>query len=308
MQRQHKPDFLGIGLHKGGTTWLFQQLKQHQDIWLPPMKELHYFDRDKAYASPNFLAESSPLKRSLSDVEGKMRVAYEHLQRNRERGNLQAARWWYKFLVGRCSDNWYRSLFAEAGSKVCGEITPAYSILNKQSLLEIKQLNPDIKIILMLRNPVERAWSAVKFNFLNLKVGGDISSVSDIRQCLDDPGMVARGNVSDIIERYQSVFKGNFLVCFYDAIKQNPNVLLSEICGFLGVEPDRFKENIASKRVNASPQAPMPAEVKTYLTDCYVDMLAELDKTYAGYFHHWYCKVTGQPASPAGPVQASLRL
>src|SRR5438477_9875293 len=40
-----RPDFLCVGVHKSGTTWLYQQLDSHPDFWMPPMKELHYFDQ-----------------------------------------------------------------------------------------------------------------------------------------------------------------------------------------------------------------------------------------------------------------------
>src|SRR5215472_17512260 len=40
-----RPDFLCVGAHKGGTTWLYQQLDSHPDFWMPPLKELHYFDQ-----------------------------------------------------------------------------------------------------------------------------------------------------------------------------------------------------------------------------------------------------------------------
>src|ERR1700756_1724896 len=40
-----QPDFLCVGIHKGGTTWLYQQLDSHPDFWMPPLKELHYFDQ-----------------------------------------------------------------------------------------------------------------------------------------------------------------------------------------------------------------------------------------------------------------------
>src|SRR5678815_3591458 len=39
------PDFLCVGVHKGGTTWLYQQFDSHPDFWMPPLKELHYFDQ-----------------------------------------------------------------------------------------------------------------------------------------------------------------------------------------------------------------------------------------------------------------------
>ena len=38
------PDFIGIGAQKAGTTWLYDMLAQNPSIWLPPLKEVHYFD------------------------------------------------------------------------------------------------------------------------------------------------------------------------------------------------------------------------------------------------------------------------
>src|SRR3954454_14322487 len=39
------PDFLCVGAQKAGTGWLYEQLRFHPDFWMPPVKELHYFDR-----------------------------------------------------------------------------------------------------------------------------------------------------------------------------------------------------------------------------------------------------------------------
>jgi len=40
-----QPDFLCVGAQKGGTSWLYQQLESHPGFWMPPVKELHYFDK-----------------------------------------------------------------------------------------------------------------------------------------------------------------------------------------------------------------------------------------------------------------------
>lgn len=40
-----KPDFLYIGIARAGSTWLFEMLKQHPDIYVPPAKDLYFFDR-----------------------------------------------------------------------------------------------------------------------------------------------------------------------------------------------------------------------------------------------------------------------
>jgi hypothetical protein len=41
------PHFIGIGAQKAGTTWLYRNLQEHPEVWLPPEKELHYFDEKR---------------------------------------------------------------------------------------------------------------------------------------------------------------------------------------------------------------------------------------------------------------------
>ena len=59
------PDFLGLGVQKGGTTSLHCLLEQHPEVFLPPVKEVHYF-------SLNF-ASGEAWYRSLSSVAVKSR-------------------------------------------------------------------------------------------------------------------------------------------------------------------------------------------------------------------------------------------
>ena len=70
------PDFFCIGAQKGGTRWLFDQLDHHPGFWMPPIKELHYFDR-----SSRFLKKAGPLylraKKSLADANLRRQRAHE---------------------------------------------------------------------------------------------------------------------------------------------------------------------------------------------------------------------------------------
>ncbi|MFW6275337.1 MAG: hypothetical protein ACOC2M_01735 [bacterium] len=49
------PTFLGIGVQKSATTWLAHMLREHPDIFIPPAKEIHFFDSKPQYPSPNYL-------------------------------------------------------------------------------------------------------------------------------------------------------------------------------------------------------------------------------------------------------------
>jgi hypothetical protein len=100
------PNFLGLGVQKGGTTSLQKLLEQHPGAFLPPAKEVHYF--------------------SLHYARG-------------------AA--------------WYRQQFALAGAGKChGEITPYY-LFHPEAAGRIKALLPQARLVVLLRDPVDRALS-----------------------------------------------------------------------------------------------------------------------------------------------------
>jgi hypothetical protein len=100
------PEFLGVGVQKGGTTTLQRLLEQHPGAFLPAAKELHYF--------------------SL------------HFDRG---------------------EAWYREQFAAASpGQRCGEITPYY-LFHPLAPARIQALLPQARLIVLLRDPVERALS-----------------------------------------------------------------------------------------------------------------------------------------------------
>ena len=41
------PDFICIGAERACSTWLYKNLKKHPEIWLPPVKKIHYFDEQE---------------------------------------------------------------------------------------------------------------------------------------------------------------------------------------------------------------------------------------------------------------------
>jgi Sulfotransferase domain len=102
------PDFIIIGVQKGGTTSLYNYLSQHPQIAPATTKEIHYFD-----------------------------------------------------LNFDKSTDWYCSHFptpAEGEYSIAGEASPYY-IFHPQVPQRIYHLFPQVKIIALLRNPVERAIS-----------------------------------------------------------------------------------------------------------------------------------------------------
>src|SRR5689334_16087334 len=69
------PDFLCIGAQKAGTSWLYQQLEPHPDFWMPPVKELHYFDllhKTRQFQPPRCRDErDASFLESMKDLSGR---------------------------------------------------------------------------------------------------------------------------------------------------------------------------------------------------------------------------------------------
>ena len=131
MRTNNLPTFLIIGAAKSGTTALYQCLRQHPEIYMTPIKETNFF-----------AFEGEELK-------------FTGVKQNESSLSYQ------KEII----TNWknYEQQFAEVrGEKAIGESCPSYLYIHKAAQ-RIYSYNPNIKLIIILRDPVERAYS----NFLH---------------------------------------------------------------------------------------------------------------------------------------------
>jgi hypothetical protein len=286
------PAFIGIGAQKAGTTWLYAQLCQHPNIWMPPVKELHYFDRSPRYNSPSGLDASSPLLRFIGRDPFHRRQSTKVLRSitgNIVSGNYGILKWSLRWFFGSCDDHWYQSLFDHGNPEiVSGEITPSYSILNAEDIERMKQLCPSAKIVLLVREPVERAWSAMRFYKRIGRFRGELDSVSDVLAVLSQEEHRRRGDYASILEDFTRFFNPRqILICFYDCIETKPKQLLADIYSFLGVACISGDKRQLSTRRNVSPSHEMPSEIRDWLVDTYKPSIEFLATKYGGYFTHW---------------------
>ena len=277
------PDFLGIGAPRAGTTWLHTRCAQHPELWVPPVKELHYFDRSPAYQSPVRLAEPSPLRRMLGRAapaqqyrRGARRLVWQAFRRDVP----GAWRWRARFLLGYYDDRWYASLFREAAGLVKGEITPGYSLLTDADVARVRTLMPDLKIIFLMRDPVDRAWSAVRRR--------DRSS-GELLDLLYTPGILERGNYLHTLRTWEHHFpKEQIFIDFYDRLCEAPGALFQDVCRFLEVDPGALAAEAGGRAVNAAPAAEMPRDVHVTLANHYRDTLRGLSERFGGYPTRWH--------------------
>lgn len=287
-----RPTFLGIGAHKAGTSWMYYQLIKHSQIWMPPVKEIHFFDRSPNYPSPNKLAISSPLSRFFrteSSERFRIKADLRSIMKSIQKHKFHEAIWWSKWTFGYYNENWYRSLFSQDNAcEVYGEITPSYSILKSADVARIKAINPDLRLLFLIRNPVDRAWSAIRFNVQQGHSSLNLNSSNEIISALKKPSNILRGDYERTLDTYLKHFDSSqILICFYDAIRCDPVGLMSGITTFLNVISFE-KAAIDNKTiVNRSSTYQMPVDVRDYLLETYAPMINRLAKTFGSYATIW---------------------
>lgn len=301
-------DFWGIGVQKCGTTWLHFQLKSIPKFSMLPVKEIHYFDRSKNYPSPNKLLENS-LNKRLADPKWTS-DALSNISNNLEKKKFKKVSFLLKYYFSNYNDNWYLSLFEELkGYK--GEITPSYCILKKIDIKKMYNLSPKAKIVLMVRNPIDRAWSHFKMESENKKhFSFENLTNEDILKFLTTEKQVLRSDYNQIIKNYSEVFpKNQIIIGFFDAIIDDPYSLIFEIANFIGkVSPKNIKNKVNPQAINKSKSIKMPPEIEAFLKDFYYDQIKFLAQNHGGYFNTWLEKTYGEKSNNSTLPSPTLRL
>ncbi|MCB9799854.1 MAG: sulfotransferase [Candidatus Omnitrophica bacterium] len=270
------PDFLGIGAQKAGTNWLYVQLKQHPELYLPPIKEIHYFDLN----CPARVGYRTKLRMKY------IRKALPALKRQK---SLKDKLFCLNYYFGRISDSWYAGLFKEGRGKMTGEITPEYAILPEEEIRRIHILMPDIKIIFILRNPIERSWSSLKEV---ARVKGERVSEYDDKKCIEffnSEYNRTRADYLMTLRRWGRFFgKDKILICFFDEISENPEGLMARILNFLGVDTDlTCCSETLHKKIYSSVEGECPERFKNYLKDRHYQNISELAEHFGTYPKRW---------------------
>jgi hypothetical protein len=287
-------DFICFGAQKAGTTWLYSKLDELEGFDMPPVKELGYFSRYRAYGY-GFLTISESWRRIFKPI--RMWRAIRHLTRLAVEGKWRRFKWYISWYFSDYNDDWYLSLF-EDREGLTGDITPNYSVLRERDIRRMHQLLPDVRLIFMMRNPIERAWSHYKYKRIQWEPDFEVSQVDveEVLDFVDSDEQELRSDYLATIQRFAKYYPDEqILLCFYDAVKHKPAVLLSEVVEFIGGNADKIRENLRLReRVNTSVQMDMPEEVRDHLERKYSSFLKEMSDHFGSYCTKWYLEAKGR--------------
>ena len=223
------PDLLCIGVQRSGTTWLWRNLVRFPSVYAPPYKELTYLNQRTSIPSP---AVQEQRRSVLQDV----------LKATRE-GRLQdpkLVQWFSRFALARRNDDaWYTSLFTEASADALAiDFSPAYARMDAGLVARVAQRMPDVRLILMLRDPIDRAWSQLQL-LRSLGKAPAVNSPAEFQRWCQSPDVAANSHYKVILDRWAAVFGAErIFIGFYEEVQQSPLQLLERLMAWLELPYD----------------------------------------------------------------------
>lgn len=215
------PTFFVIGANRSGTTSLHAYLSQHPEVYMSPVKEPSYFAPNARRGHPLWPNRANPVV-TLDD---------------------------------------YLALFSGVVSETAiGESSTAYLSDNRTPEL-IRDAVPDAKLIVVLRNPADRAFSGYCLH----RAWGteDLSFADAVRAELDHEGPVGGRMRGYVLVGYYGRYLTHYLERFdrdrvraylYEDLVGDPDAMLRDLFEFLSVDPS-FAVNTA-ERHNATRYQP----------------------------------------------------
>jgi|GEM_PF-1480149 len=202
------PNFILVGAARAGSTFLYNTLIQHPDVFLPPRKELQYFSAK--------LEARQHLAQPFDAVE------------------------------------YARFFAAGAGKKAVGEMSPNY-MYTEWSARMIASALSEVKLLFVLRDPVERAyshyWHNIGRSYKHIRKRKETLS---FEQALDrEAERLRNGSYEDrlfysyqdrgfympqiarFVERFP---REQMRFILFDELQRDPVSVIDELCDFLGIE------------------------------------------------------------------------
>jgi hypothetical protein len=255
--------FVCVGAQKAGTTWLARVLEDHPEIFMTPVKEIHYFD--------HVAGITNHLNRRR--MRSRYRKYHQRMWTQWRRWKLHRSHWsWYgDYMRSPTDDAWYASLFHHRqGRRFAGEITPEYAIIGRDGYAHLARLAPAARVLFIMRNPVARAWSNLLHECRSRGLDAASLSTEQAVAILSESKFEELGDYSKTLDNLAAVFAERQLkTMFYEDIHKDRLAALDEICTFIGISfaPEHFPA--LSERPNRSQEARLTEPVRAYLQERY---------------------------------------
>ena len=194
--------FMILGTQKGGTTWLANSLRLHKDVFIPPDKELEFYSNRERF------------ERGYDEYLTKFQGSENYAQ------------------VGEATPSYFQTVFTDQE-----KLAPKYMPCPAE---RIAADLPDIRLILTLRDPIERAISA----FHHIRTRGLVPLNKTLTDVGYSFGIVTHGHYADHLNRWLELYpEERFCILIFEEEIRSDKVKhasINKVCRHLGI--DEFPE------------------------------------------------------------------
>lgn len=151
--------FLCVGAQRSGSTWLYSHLKKHPDIGFAYTKEIHYFDTIHSGSILLARTKIDEIDRVIKENRYLLERYFADLSAGKPvNGQIHQ-------LMSPVDDQWYAGIFSENKKKYAADFSPEYALLPDEGFEHINRICQNKKILFTMRDPIDRAKSAICYFF-----------------------------------------------------------------------------------------------------------------------------------------------
>ena len=150
----------------------------------------------------------------------------------------------------------YKKLFVgHSGQQYVIEATPGYFYGGKESADAINNFSPESRVIIVLRNPVERLFSFYKYKKSLGHIDGKLNFGSYVDKCKNIPDTqpiqkeiydfwaMIGGNYAPFLSEWYNIFDNRLKVCFFDDMVKDEPKFIGEICKWLDLDKSKIDDS-----------------------------------------------------------------
>lgn len=273
--------FLSVGAMKAGTTWLYEQLKDHPDIYFTPEKELHYF------------ANKVGIEQQLSHRNRilKLKSVMEKYSKGNPKfiaSHLDEIAWYSSYAHPKeISNDWYEILFSQNTEKrFCADFSNLYCQMDEDGWQNVHKTAKNVKVIYTLRDPLSRLWSHYKFHMKWVGREDDAldAGFEHFKELMEKQWFWENAEYAKNYNRLMNNLNSDQLkLLYFEDFRSDPEGQLKDVLEFIGVETTSAKKENLRKKVNKTKDYEIPEEWKDYMKDMIKPLQDEM--TEAGIWH-----------------------
>jgi hypothetical protein len=203
--------------------------------------------------------------------------------------------------------------------RIRGDVSPAYARLSARGVAAVRRVLPDARIILVIRNPIDRAWSQALMELTLFEGRHDLSRTPAARllRRFERRRVTELSDYGPMLDRWAGCFGDALHVETYDRVCADPAAALTAILRHIGADPARLPADAdLSRRVwtigeisgGRSAAPPMPEVVRWYLAMQWREPVRWLNDQLGGRVTHWVNEIEQIAARPAPLARRAHRL